>query len=47
LGRTYTATWDGRDDFGERVPPGVYICRIHIDADVGDGAVNRTVAVVF
>ena len=47
LGRTYTATWDGRDDAGERVPPGIYIFRIYIDADVGNGVVNRTVAVVF
>ena len=25
-------TWDGQDDQGQRVPPGIYVCRIQIDA---------------
>lgn len=24
--------WDGQDDEGQRVPPGIYVCRIQIDA---------------
>ena len=28
--------WDGRDEHGQLVPPGIYLCRIKISADRGD-----------
>jgi len=34
--------WDGRDDFGRRAPPGVYVCRIESRA----GSASRRLAVV-
>ena len=27
--------WDGRDEHGQLVPPGIYLCRIKIAADRG------------
>ncbi|MCK5120057.1 MAG: hypothetical protein KAQ78_10750 [Candidatus Latescibacteria bacterium] len=47
IGRTYSTEWDGRDDSGEMVPPGVYLCRIRVDANAGRGMVIRTIGVVF
>ena len=29
----YDRTWDGRDDAGRRVPPGLYLCRIEADLE--------------
>ena len=40
--------WDGRGTGGRLVPPGVYLCRLHVDTDrgVGDELV-RLVSVVY
>jgi hypothetical protein len=29
----YARVWDGRDDAGQRVPPGIYLYRISVDVD--------------
>ena len=29
----YAREWDGRDDAGEVVPPGIYLYRIEVDTD--------------
>ena len=29
----YEREWDGRDDAGEVVPPGIYLYRIEVDTD--------------
>jgi len=29
----HSVAWDGRDDAGRLVPPGVYLIRVHVDAD--------------
>ena len=34
-------TWDGKDDHGRVVPPGLYICQIDVDADAEDSAGQR------
>jgi len=46
-GEDYVYLWDGCDGAGEAVSPGLYICRIHVDADAGNRTVYRTIAVVY
>ena len=48
----YELEWDGEDEAGGLVPPGMYVLRFHVEADeegagldVGD--VIRTVAVAY
>ena len=40
-------SWGGLDASGERVAPGVYVCRIDAGADAGQGEVVRTLAVAY
>ncbi|MDE2811988.1 MAG: hypothetical protein OXM01_03130 [Gemmatimonadota bacterium] len=40
-------SWGGLDASGERVTPGVYVCRIAAGADAGQGEVVRTLAVAY
>ena len=48
VGGQQVLEWDGRNAAGERVPPGLYLCRIHIDADAGSKtALARVVSVVY
>jgi len=44
---TWKANWDGSDASGLIVLPGVYICRIEIDAESGDRSITRTVVVAY
>ena len=39
--------WDGRDDAGAVLPPGVYICRIRMKADSGDQSVYRIISLAY
>jgi len=39
--------WNGRDESGDLVPPGVYLCRIRVDSDAREYTVHRTVGVVY
>ena len=39
--------WDGRDQYGQRVPPGLYLAELHIAGDAGDRSVRRIVAVAY
>lgn len=39
--------WNGEDGNGELVTPGIYICRISVDADAGNPATNQSVTVVY
>ena len=34
-------TWDGKDDLGRVVPPGLYICQIDVDTDAEDSVGQR------
>ena len=44
----YRLEWDGDDENGDRVPPGVYVARIDIDADGGgDDAAAVVVGVAY
>ncbi len=40
-------SWDGRDAAGAVLPPGVYICRIQMEADSGDQSVYRTISLAY
>ena len=49
---SYEIGWDGRDEGGALVPPGLYCVRLHIrtntvGAQVEDKTVLRTVAVTY
>lgn len=39
--------WDGRDAAGAVLPPGVYICRIQMEADSGDQSVYRAISLAY
>ena len=39
--------WDGRDERGGRVAPGVYICAVDLGAAASDGRVLRSIAVAY
>ena len=40
-------SWDGRDDSGELVPPGLYVYRISVEAEKGEDQQAGTIAVVY
>ena len=40
-------SWDGRDESGERVPPGLYVYRISVESEKGRDQLTGTVAVVY
>ena len=39
--------WDGRDDSGNTVPPGLYLLRLSIDTDTGSEDQTLTVGVAY
>ncbi|SVD43833.1 uncharacterized protein METZ01_LOCUS396687 [marine metagenome] len=39
--------WYGRDDGGQLLSPGAYICRIALTADVGEQAVHRVISLAY
>jgi hypothetical protein len=43
----YEAIWEGLDESGKTVPPGLYLCQIKVDGETGKGMIHRTVAVVY
>ena len=43
----YSQQWDGRDDAGTTVPPGLYMLRISTDADDAGAARTRIISVVY
>ena len=43
----YSQQWDGRDDGGQIVPPGLYVLRISIEADDAGNARTRIVSVAY
>ncbi len=40
-------TWDGRDQSGQLVPPGLYLLELHLDGDAHQQRVRRVVSVVY
>lgn len=43
----YARIWDGRDDYGHLVTPGIYLYRVEVDADSGTSARAGTIHVVY
>ena len=43
----YSQPWDGRDDAGNLVPPGLYILRVSVEADDAESARMRVVSVAY
>ena len=48
----YGMAWDGRDDEGMTVPPGVYVARLRVDTDtegasISNAEIYRTIAVAY
>ena len=43
----YVYLWDGMDGAGTLVSPGVYVCRIQVDAEIGTQTVHRIVYVAY
>jgi hypothetical protein len=39
--------WDGRDESGQLLPPGAYLCRISVAADIGERAEHRIISLVY
>ena len=46
-GGPHALLWSGVDHAGRTVPPGLYICQLHIDADADDLSISRIVAVAY
>jgi flagellar hook assembly protein FlgD len=42
-----TLRWDGTDQDGRRVPPGLYLLEINVSGDSGDESVQQIISVVF
>ena len=40
-------TWDGRDDAGDRVAPGLYILELLVEGDAGDEKAQEIISVVY
>jgi len=43
----YSQQWDGRNDAGQRVPPGLYILRIYTEADEVGASPMRLISVAY
>jgi hypothetical protein len=43
----YTVEWDGRNDRGGLVPPGIYLCKIVVDTDSGRSTEQKILPVVY
>jgi len=43
----YEIAWDGRDDSGDLVPPGLYIYQVRVKTDAGEEVSSRTVTVQY
>ncbi len=43
----FAVVWDGRDDSGLLLPPGVYLLRLEVETDKGRDRVSRIVSLVY
>ncbi|MSR83233.1 MAG: hypothetical protein EXS58_09970 [Candidatus Latescibacteria bacterium] len=47
IGGIYREVWDGADEGGARVPPGVYVVLIRVDSGIGSFAQTRSIGVAY
>lgn len=47
LDLSYLYTWSGRDQAGRLVPPGIYLCRIRLEAQAGEESLSRVIRVIY
>ena len=45
--RSFARRWDGTDDDGRKLPPGLYVVRVEIDADTRTESLSAIVSVVY
>ena len=43
----FAAEWDGRDQRGDLLPPGLYILRLRVDADKGEATRQAVLSLVY
>ena len=43
----HTLAWDGMDEGGRRVPPGIYVVRLRIEGDARAQSASRAVSVTY
>ena len=43
----FSTQWDGRDDGGKILPPGMYILRLEVAADQGTDSVERIISLAY
>lgn len=46
-GRYLDKAWDGRDDQGQQVPPGLYIARVFVVGDSGEAGQSQIIGVAY
>ena len=46
-GRYLDKVWDGRDDRGQQVPPGLYIARVFVAGDSGEAQQSQIIGVAY
>jgi len=44
---SFAEEWDGTDNSGNHVPPGLYLLKVTGDTDTGDIVSTRVVSVVY
>jgi len=45
--QSYLYTWSGRDRAGGLVPPGIYLCRVQLEAQSGEATLTRLLRVAY
>ncbi len=43
----YVAVWQGLDSSGRLLPPGIYLCRVDVDAQQDPETALRTVGIAY
>ena len=44
---SHTLAWDGMDEGGRRVPPGIYVVRLRVEGDARAQSASRAVSVTY
>ncbi|MFH1567875.1 MAG: hypothetical protein ABIL09_07720 [Gemmatimonadota bacterium] len=47
LGGRHQVTWDGKDEDGRPVPPGLYVAQVYLESAEPEAVLNRVIAVAY